>query len=181
MIKNINKKAISLIMSGITLISIPTFTSWSKKQENGLYLISQDSNDFDNYKKTIIKDGKPVTVYSGDNIVITVDKETLDINEYICRSKSLSEIDDIYDLRTGEILVNKYKDVIEDYSYLSKNNFDKITDNKYIVPFTNIDDYIENNSLKKYYSLDEIEELESKIVDSIKLINGHQKVKEKSK
>ena len=39
MIKKTNKKALSLIMAGVTLITIPTFTSCVKKKENGIYII----------------------------------------------------------------------------------------------------------------------------------------------
>jgi len=180
MIKKINKKALSLIMAGVTLITIPTFTSCSKKYKVGLSSISQDDNDFHKYKKTIIRNGKPVTAYLGKNVVITVDKDNFDLKEYIFVSNNIDEIDDIYDLRTETLLVNKVQTEVESYSWESKDNYNQIIDNKYVIKLTDIEDYVEGETLNKYYTLNELEELESKLMDSLMLINEYEKVKSKT-
>ena len=177
MIKNINKKALSLAMAGVTFITIPTFTSCSKKNEEGFYSISQDRNEFNKYKKIIIKDGEAQTVYYGENIVLTVDKSTFELKEYIASSGTLDILDNIYDLRNEELLVYKSKYEVENYTYSSKGNYNKLIDNKYIIPFKDIGDYVEGETLKKYYTLDEIEKLELEILDSIRKISEYEKVK----
>ena len=180
MIKNINKKALGLVMAGVTLVTVPMFTSCSKKNEDGLYSISQDCNEFDKYRKMIIRNGEVTEVYSGKNIIITVDKDTFNVKEYICAKESLDVIDDIYDLRTGEIIVDKTLTEIESYTYYSKKNYDFIKNNVYIIEFNDINCYVEGEELKQYYTLEEIEQLESQIVVSVKKISSYEKVKSKN-
>ena len=178
--KDINKRLTSLLMAGITLVTIPTLTSCSKKYKMEILPISQDSNEFHKYKKTIIKNGEPATVYLGQNIVITVDKDTFDLKEYIFVSNNIDEINDIYDLRTETLLVNKVETEVDNYSWNSKDNYNKITNNKYIIPLVDVGDYIEGEMLKDKYSLIELEELEAKILDSVKKIDNYEKVKTKT-
>lgn len=179
MIKNINKKVLSIVMSGVTLLSVPVALSACEKlNDDGLYSIGQDNNEFDKYHKIIIRNGKPTSVYNGDNIVVSVDKDTFDVKEYIYVSSALDEVDSVYDLRTGDLLVYKSNVNIPDYNWYSKTNFNKINDNKYIIAFKDIGDYVEGESVKKYYSLNEIEELEPKIIDSMKKIKEYTKQKE---
>ena len=180
MIKSINKKITSIVMTGVTLVTIPTLTSCSKKNEDGLYSISQNTNEFDRYSKTIIRNGEPVTAYNGGNIVVTIDKDSFDVKEYICVSSSLDYLDDIYDLRTGELIIDKSNLEVENYSYFSKKNFNAIKDNKYIVPFMDLGDYIEGFVLNRKYTIEEIEEIETKLVESLAKIKNYEKIKSKS-
>ena len=176
--KIINKKTLSLILAGVTLVSIPTFAGCKKKYKIVVVSnTSQDYNEFDKYKKTIIKNGEAINAYLGQNIVVTVDKDNFDLNEYIFVSNNIDEIDDIYDLKTGTLLVNKVQTEVESYNWESKNNYNKITNNKYIIPLVDIGDFVEGEELNKYYTLNELEELEARILDSVKKISEYEKVK----
>jgi len=181
MIKKINKKALSLIMAGVTLITIPTFTSCVKKKENGIYIIGSETNEFDKYKKTIIRNGKPVTAYLSKNVSIAFDKNDFTTKEYIYDTNAgydIYPIGVIYDLKE-EVKLFEFtiRNIIGSKDRLE---YDKLIENNYFVDLIDLKNYVEDIELKEYYTLEEIKELEPKILESLKLIVDYeqkQKVK----
>jgi len=168
--KKIAKKGITLIALTTTLTILPGCTKIPENWPEGFEYIDQENNSFDDYHKTIIKDGTPVEVYKGENISLAIDKKTFEAKKYIYDMGLVSEI---YDFDTGYRLVS-----IVLLSVDGKENSEKIIENNYVVDFTNISDYVESETLKEYYTIEEIEELEPKIIESIKLMEkGSQKIK----
>ena len=142
---------------------------------SGLHYISQTNNDFEEFYKVINRDGKPVRVYSGENIALTINKDTFEVKEYIfCKDSIHGEI---YDLNTGYLICEA--SIFSCYDYDNIDNNKAILDNCYEVHFKDISDYIEGEELKDYYTLEEIQELEPKIVEAVKIINGRSRVKTK--
>lgn len=179
MIKKVNKKALSLIMAGITLITIPTFTSCVKKNEDGIYVFGTEINQFNKYKKTRIKNGKPVTVYPSQNISIAYDKNNFSPKEYIYDFfHNPFPYGVIYDLEEENLLLELT--FLNVFFSDDRNKYDKFIENNYIVNLRDIENYIEGTELKEYYTLDEIHKLEPKILESLKLmIDYEQKQKVK--
>ena len=53
-----------------------------------------------------------------------------------------------------------------DYSHsYDESNYNKLKEENYIVEFVNISDYLEDEELKEWYSLEEIKELEPKVIE----------------
>ena len=177
-IKNILKKGIVLTTAVFTLASFSGCYAEQKPNNwpNEYAYIDQQNNEFDNYCKTIIRDETPVKAYKGSAISITIDKATYEIKEYIYNKTNFSI--EIYDLTTGNMLVNA--------SYLlyldaDKQNYKNIVNDKYVIDFVDISDYIENEKLKDYYTFEEIKNLEIKILESIKLIESYEESTQKVK
>ena len=170
------KRGIVLVAltSSVTLLSGCTEDKTPSNWPSEYSYIDQSYNYFDEYHKTIIKDGVPVNVYIGENISLTIDKTTYEVKEYIY-SESLI-IGKIYDINTGYLLVDANILEIE-----GRDNWEKISQNKYIINFVDIADYVEGETLKEYYTLEEIKELEPKIVESLKLIEEYNGTKQKIK
>jgi hypothetical protein len=53
-------------------------------------------------------------------------------------------------------------------------NWELIKEENYLVFLAEISDYIEDEELKEWYSLDEIKELEPSIIESLKIINEYE-------
>ena len=101
-----------------------------------------DENEFDKYSLTVIRNGEAVTVYSGKNISLTIDKDTFEVKEYIYCSGIFEG--EVYDLNTGYLIVEK--SVLE--TYASKSNYEFILYNNYVVDFVNISNYVEDHKLQ---------------------------------
>lgn len=168
--QKVTKKGIAVVALATSLTILPGCTKIPEDWPEGFTYIDQENNNFDDYHKTIIKDGVPVEVYKGENISLAIDKNTFEAKKYIYDTGIVSEI---YDFDTGYRLVS-----VVLLSVDGKENSEKITNNSYVVDFANISDYVEGETLKEYYTLEEIEELEPKIIESIKLMEkGSQKIK----
>lgn len=177
-LKDVIKRGFALTSVIFTLV---TFSGCSKSQKlnnwpNEYAYINQENNEFDKYCKTIIKDGKPVKAYKGSAISITIDKYTYEIKEYIYNKTDWSI--EIYDLTTGNMLVNASYLVFLD---ADKQNYKKIVNDKYVIDFLDISDYVEDEEVKDYYTFEEIKNLEVKILESIKLIESYEKSSQKVK
>lgn len=177
-IKNILKKGIVLTTVVVTLASFSGCYAEQKPNNwpNEYVYIDQQNNEFDNYYKTIIRDEKPVKAYKGSAISITIDKETYEIKEYIYNKTNFSI--EIYDLTTGNMLVNASSFV---YLDADKQNYKNIVNNKHVIDFVDISDYIEKEELKDYYTLEEIKNLETDILKSVKLIEEYEESSQKVK
>lgn len=97
-------------------------------------------------------------------------KDTYEVNEYIYVDRLLAT--QLYDLETEELLVHS-NNLTTTYN---EEYYNYLVDNTYHVYLPSIDDYIEREQVKEYYTLDEIKELEPKILEGLKIIN-----KEKNK
>lgn len=175
-LNDLRKKGISLLTAAFTVVSLSGCVQVPEDYPEEFYYIEQDTNEFDNFYKTVIRNGEPLTVYKGENIVLAINKETFDVKEYVYRQSSL--IGKIYDLATGYMIVNVN---VFDYSHsYDESNYNKLKEENYIVELVNISDYIEDAELKEWYSIDEIKELEPKVIESLKIINEYEsKVKVK--
>lgn len=168
-INDLRKRGISLLTAAFTVVSLSGCVQVPEDYPEEFIYVEQETNHFEDFHKTVIRDGEPVTVYSGKNIFLVFDKETFDVKEYICNKGSITM--QMYDLLTGYLLVNVSiftQDVDNDYE-----NYEKLIDDNYIVELVNISDYLEDEEVKEWYTLDEIKELEPKIIESLKLINEY--------
>lgn len=134
-------------------------------------IFSKYSN-VESYYKYVIQNGKAEKLYNSSNVYLLFNKETYEVTEYIFSSKKvlggLGTRVELYDLLSENMLA--YFDGVtitynkEYYKYLIENN--------YQVCLKDANHYIEGHFSKKYYSFDEIKEIESQIADSLKIINS---------
>mgnify|MGYP003308965279 CR=1 FL=1 len=173
---DLRKRGISLLTAAFTVVSLSGCVEVPEDYPEEYYYIGQESNHFVDFHKKVIRNGEAVTVYSGKNVFLAFDKETYDVKEYVYTYTTLTA--QIYDLSTGYLVVganafsSPYEDGVSNWNILEKEN--------YLVFFKEISDYIEDEELKEWYSLDEIKELEPRIIESLKIINEYEsKVKVK--
>ena len=164
-----------LLAVGLAGVMLGTAGCASNKDENGIpkhVSISSEYSNVDNYYKYIIQDDEPVKLYNSANVYLLFNKETYEVSEYIYYERDvlggLGRHIELYDLSNENMIF--YCDGINTtynekyYNYLRENN--------YHVCLTEVSDYIEGYTGKKYYSLDEIKELEPQIAEGLKLINS---------
>jgi len=174
--KSLSKRCVLLATTVVTLATFSSCSKEIKNDKNVLINVSQENNEFDKFCKTIIRNGNPVVGYNINNISLSIDKDTFEVKEYIYNVSGLSG--QVYDLVTGELLVDVF---VLTPNNLSENNWNIIKENKYIIDFFNIGDYIENIELKEYYTLEEIKSIEPQLIDSLKLIIEYNKKYQKIK
>ena len=171
-LKEVLKKGIVLTNIVFTLTSVSACANQVPGDwPNEFSYVSQEDNNFEDFTKTVIRDGQPTKVYSGKNIAVAINKETYEVDEYIFWEGAISG--KIYDLKTGYLIVNI--SIATTYGDTNVKNNDVILDNCYVVEFRNIGDYIEGEELKENYTLEEIQNLEPAIVEAVKKINEHNK------
>lgn len=166
------KKGVILTNVFFTLTSVSACSSQKPTDwPTDFYYVSQEDNNFKDFTKTIIKNGEPTTVYYGSNIAIAINKETYEVDEYIFYKSSISG--KIFDLKTEYLIVDI--SITTTFNNINVKNNNIILDNCYVVEFKDISDYIEGETLKEYYTLEEIKKLEPEIVESVKKINEYNK------
>ncbi len=138
--------------------------------ENGVPLhpeIKQDSEQFDQYRRFVIKDGKPTRVFKTDNVVLFVSKDFQEVLEFVFDRKQ-GNLDErwLYELDSEKLIY--YDDHYEFHPNVEYYNYLKA--NYYSVLLSQLDGYIENTPVKNSYTLEEIKELEPAIIDSLKKI-----------
>ena len=128
--------------------------------------ISQEYSNVEDYYRYVIQNGEAVRQYNSKNIYLLYDKTTYEVNEYIYKDNWIGGVE-LYDLETEEMLTySNGVDITyneEFYEYLLKNNYQVCLDE--------VSDYVEGHIAKKYYSLDEIRELEPQIEEGLRIIN----------
>ena len=113
--------------------------------------------------------------YRGENIFLAIDKQTNEISRYISNEKTFKN--EVYNLETGEfVYLSAFG--IDDYG---KDNYNNLFENYDIVYFHEINDYIENEFCKDWYTYDEIKELEPQILDAVIKIREAKKLFVKTK
>lgn len=159
-----------------SVIGITSLSGCNKKKneesEPVKYVFSRDiaSYNFDNYVDFKIEDGNAVCYYKGENIYLAINKETNEITEYICdygwSSFFEREILDAYEIPSGDMIITKSaaNDGLTYYNYL-KETCD-------FIGFIDIGSYVEGETCKEWYTLDEIKEFEPLILD------GHLKIRD---
>lgn len=162
-----------------SVIGMTSISGCNKKQNEESrptkYVFSKDisSYNFDNFINYKIEDGNAVCYYRGENIYLAINKETKEITEYICdygwSDFFNREILDAYEIPSGDMIVTKTaaNDGLIYYDYI-KETCD-------IIGFIDIGNYIEGESCKEWYTLDEIKVLESQILEGYIKINELQK------
>lgn len=169
-LNDLRKRGISLLTAAFTVVSLSGCAEVPEDYPEEFYHIEQEANHFDDFYKTVIRDGEPVTVYKGENISLVIDKETFEVKEYIYHNTALTA--QIYDLSTGYLIVDA--SIVSHKADADYKNYEKIIYDNYIVEFVNISDYIEDAELKEWYSIEEIKDLEPRIIESLKIINEYE-------
>lgn len=173
--RDIKRKGVALLTAAFTIIGAGCSNGIPEDYPSEFGYISQENNRFDEYAKTIMRDGEPVSAYRGENISLTVNKDTFEVKEYIYKNSSISAV--VYDLSTGYMVVDAS---IFNYSFDTEvRNYDVIKDNNYIIDFVELGDYIEGYELQEWYTLEEIKEIEVQVVESLKKISEYEKTKVK--
>lgn len=152
-------------------------TGCAKIDEDGIpkrQPISAEYSQVEDYYKYVIQSGEAVKLYKAENVYLMFNKETYEPEEYIYDTVLWDLGGQLYDLESEELLVYS-SGIIDTYN---EEYYNYLKDNNYSMCLADICDYVENHTLKDYYSLDEIKKLEPLIADSLKLINS---VKEKVK
>lgn len=180
------QKIKKVLRAGIVLstaaFSVVCFSGCNKEQEqvpsdypSEFAYVDQENNDYGRYYTTIIRDGEPVKAYHKENIAIIIDKDTFEFKEYLYVEGIVSA--QIYDLETGYLIceanasTDNLSSVKKDYE-----NLNKLLDNSYEVYFANLEAYdVGEENIKDFYTLEEIRELEPKIIESVKIILEYEK------
>lgn len=164
-----------LLILGLAGVILGTTGCSNNKDENGvpkIVSISSEYSNVDDYCKYVIQNGEAVKSYNSSNVYLLFNKETYEVSEYIYYSKDflggLGRHVELYDLPSENMLV--YDNGI-DTTY-NKEYYNYIRENNYQVCLADTCDYVEGNTSKEYYSLDEIRELEPQIAKSLKTINS---------
>ena len=157
----------------LCLITVLLSSSGCSKNNNeipDIHPISDEYYEFDEYYKYTVINGEAVKNYKAENIFLLYNKDTYEVNEYIYVDRLLAT--QLYDLETEELLVHS-NNLTTTYN---EEYYNYLVDNTYHVYLPSIGDYVEGEQVKEYYTLDEIKELEPKILEGLKIIN-----KEKNK
>ena len=138
------------------------------------YNIPTQYSNVENYYKFKVINEEAIKYYNSKNIYILYDKETYAISEFIYADKEVYDLGfpttgiELYDLSTEEMLV--YDNGLGTFYNLEY--YDSIRENNYQVCLADVEDYIEGEIVKEYYSLEEIRALEPQIAEGLKIING---------
>ena len=163
-----------------TIIGASSLSGCSKKakEEEKAKEVLEQVNEYNNYEgfaKFRIINNEAVMCYRGENIFLAIDKQTNEISRYISNEKTFK--DEVYNLETGEfVYLSAFG--IDDYG---KDNYNNLFENYDIVYFHEINDYIENEFCKDWYTYDEIKELEPQILDAVIKIREAKKLLVKTK
>lgn len=173
--KNTKTRIMAAVIA--TMVGATSLTGCKSESSNEIPKpsISSRYNDFDDYTKLRIVNGEAIQSYKGENISIAINKETNEINEYVYNHGFF--IYEVYELRTGDMIL--YGDSIA--TTYGKEYYENMINSSNIVDFVNIGDYVEGEICKDWYTLEEIEELEPKILESVLKIREAEKTLQKSK
>lgn len=171
-IKEALKKCVVLTTIVSTLVMIPACDKDIKTDD-----ISYTNEEKEAYVKTVVINDRLTNLYRGQNLMLAIDKETYEVKKYVLHNE------DIYDktsyLEKGYIMAAGFIITYpNDYNVFSTKI---ILDDYYIVKFVDINDYVEGHKLKDYYTLEEIEGLQSILIKSIKKTNEFEKNNQKIK
>ena len=170
----IKKKMTALLIAFIMVI-----LGGCGKEKNDIPVpkkISQQYQHLDQTGKYIISNGEAIKIYNSKNVYLLFNKDTYDVSEFLFYGYDilwgLGKYAEVYDLPSETLLVycNGINNTINGdyYSYLIENN--------YQVCLLNVCDYVEGHTLKEFYTIDEIREMEPIIAEGLKKINAKKKL-----
>ena len=171
---SIKKRLLAVALAGV----ISTGFSGCKKEEKHLSVPKDVLNHYNNYTQVDIEDETLVNKYNGSNIVISVNKETNEVNEYLYYVgeaknylyqgidnaellNSLGFIVEIFDLETGK-LVYFNSDKEKEYNIGTEELSKLMAENDFYNIYELYDLGIE---FKEWYTIEEIKEIGNLIVN----------------
>lgn len=135
--------------------------------------IPKQYSNVENYYKYRTKDNEDIKYYNSNNVYLLFDKDNYEVSEFIYADNYVYTLGfqttsiELYDLTTEEMIA--YDNGLGTYYNLDL--YDSIRENNYQVCLNEIEDYIDDEELKAYYSLEEIRNLEPKILSELKSKN----------
>ena len=168
-VKYVKRGALALCLAGALL-----FTAGCdelRERETNPAPISKEYSNPSKFYKFIVQNGEAVKIYKSKNIYLLFNKNDYKLTEVIYGSMfeflGTNYGAEIYDLESETLLA--YSDGIAT-SY-NDSYAENLIRNNYHVCLSNVNDYVEGEPAKEYFTLDEIRELEPKILESLKIIN----------
>lgn len=162
--KKLNK--IKLYAISFALISLTSLSGCSKQEAKEIPkpVIADKYNNFSEFTKIRMINNVPTKCYKGENIAIAINNENGNISEYIYSKGFLMY--ECYELATEDLIC--WSDGLS--TTLGEQYYLNIINNSTIVNFIDINDYIENETCKEWYTLEEIKSVEPLIKESALLI-----------
>jgi len=159
------KNKVKIKLYSIIAASIIAMVPFSKNSKDNSKLISKPSisdkyNNFDDYAEYRLTKAKGELCYKGENIYIFINKDTNEIKRYIYDEDFFNT--EAYELDTGDMILYSLfniEDLSQGYYY-----FENIKENSFVFDFANIGDYLEGETCKKWYTIEEIQEIESRLL-----------------
>ena len=147
-----NIKLYSLALAGVITITSLGVNS------NNLYknYINKKYNDFKKFVRIRIVNTKLTDCYNVNNITIFIDNNTLKMNEYIYYEDE--SINKLFELNSKDLIY--YNDLTNNIEY-GERNYQDLLENSTVVSFNELDKYIDEYSIKEWYSLEDIKEIEN--------------------
>jgi len=173
-----NKIKIKLYsMLAVSIIAVTSLSGCSKDNYQPIQKpsISTKHNRFNNYAEYRLTKARGELCYKGENISILINKETNEINRFIYNVDSMKT--EVYELDTGEMIFYAPLNIIElseGYKYLKN-----IIENSFAFDFINIEKYLEDETCKKWYTINEIEEIEPRLLNFVIKMKNNTKVLKK--
>ena len=151
-----------LKLSPLALAGLITISSARVYKANDVYkyYINKRYNDFKKFVRIKPFGNRLKDCYNIENITIVIDNETTMMSEYICYEDS--EINKVFDLDTKELVY--YSDSSKNIEY-KDNYYNDLLENSTVIEFKELDNYLENYTYKEWYSLEDIENIESQLYD----------------
>lgn len=156
----IKTKAYSLLLASV--ISMVSFPSCRNKSSSVIDKpsIAEKHNNFNSFAEHRLTKAKAELCYKGENILVLINKETNEISRYIY-NRDLYKTE-VYELDSQDMIMYIPLNIYELSQGLDYYN--NLIENSYIFKFDDIDNYIEGETCKKWYTLEEIEEIESRLL-----------------
>lgn len=137
--------------------------------------ISEKYNEFENFIK--IKNNN--TYYKAENVEIAINKETLEVDEYIqdVKINDSSEIESykLYEISTGDLVSIYEPGILIKAKGTGYNMY--LHDNFVFYSLKFLQKNTETGEYKEWYTLEEIKEIEEAMVQKVKQNRDYQKIK----
>lgn len=156
-------KIYSLLLASV--ISVTSFSSCKKQSPEVIEQnsISEKHNNFDSFREYRLTKARAELCYKGENIVVLINKGTNEISHYIYNSDPLKT--EVYNLDTGEQILYipfNLKGLSQGGEY-----YNSLIENSFVFNFVNIGTYIKNETCKDWYTMEDIEKIESKLLNFV--------------
>ena len=163
-------------MLAATIIGATSLSGCNTNQkEMATSSISDEYSNYDDFAMFRLRKARAEMCYRGENIFLAIDKNTNDVTRYIC--DDIFRKNEVYELETGEMIY--YSDNF--FKTYGEEKLENIINSSYIVNFIEIGNYIEGETCRQWYTLEEIKALESQILDVVLKIKESEKTLIKTK